>query len=393
MEIVYGVCCGVDVHKKMIVACLRTGKKRETRQFGTSTKDLREMAQWLENSKCEMVGMESSGSYWKPVYNVLELLGLNVMVVNPQHMKNVPGRKTDVKDAEWISDLLRHGLLKASYIPNKEQRELREISRYRKSLVEERAREKNRLEKVLEGANIKLSSVLKDLTGFSARNLIKGAISGKVTEENIDEMLYSSVKLKREELLIAMDGVMTKVQKKLVKAIIDHIDDMTKRINDLDNIIDDEMKNYEDAIKRLDEIPGIGKESAQTILAEIGLDMSWFPTAAHLASWVGLCPGNNESAGKRKNGKTRKGNKTLKTTLIQCAQSATHRKNSFFKAQYDRLVVRKGPNRAKGAVAHSIIIAIWHMLKEGTRYNDLGNDYYTKRNPEKKIKLYLKLIR
>jgi transposase len=393
MEIIYGVCCGVDVHKKMVVACLKTGKnKKELRQYGTTTKELREMSEWLQNANCEMVAMESTGSYWKPIYNVLEALGLDVIVVNAHHIKTVPGRKTDMKDAEWIADLLMHGLLKASYIPNKEQRELREISRYRKALIQERAREKNRLEKVLEGANIKLSSVLKDVTGVSAKNLIKGAMEGGVTEDNIDAMLYSRTRNKKEELLLAMDGVMTKVQKMLVKAILDHIDDMTKRIKELDEIIDKEMENYDTAIRALDEIPGIGIESAQTILAEIGLDMSRFPTAAHLASWCGLCPGNNESAGKRKSGKTCKGNKTLKSTLIQCAQTAVKKKGTFFKAQYERLTVRRGKNRAKGAVAHSIIIAIWNILNFNTPFKDLGADYYIKHNPEKKIGFYLKKL-
>jgi transposase len=350
------------------------------------------MSEWLLKANCEMVAMESTGSYWKPIYNVLEALGLDVMVVNAQHIKTVPGRKTDMKDAEWISDLLMHGLLKASYIPNKEQRELREISRYRKALIQERAREKNRLEKVLEGTNIKLSSVLSDVTGSSARNLIQGAMKGGVTEDNIDDMLYTWTRSKKEELLVAMDGVITKVQKLLIKAILDHIDDMTRRIKELDDIIDKEMKDYDNAIKALDEIPGIGVESAQTILAEIGLNMSRFPTAAHLASWCGLSPGNNESAGKRKKSKTCKGNKTLKSTLIQCAQAAVKKKDSFFKAQYERLTVRRGANRAKGAVAHSMIIAIWNMLKFNTPFKDLGSDYYIKHNPEKKIGFYLKKL-
>jgi transposase len=394
MNIIYDVCCGVDVHKKMLVACLKTGKKKkESRQYGTTTKELREMAEWLQNAECQMIAMESTGSYWKPIYNVLEALGLDVMIVNAHHIKAVPGRKTDIKDAEWIADLLMHGLLKASYIPNKDQRELREISRYRKALIQERAREKNRLEKVLEGANIKLSSILNDITGVSSRNLIKKAMKGSITEDNIDDMLYGTAKGKKEELLKAMDGVMTKVQKMLVKAILDHIDDMTKRIKKLDEIIDKEMKDYDKAIKKLDEIPGIAEESSQTILAEIGLDMSRFPTPAHLASWCGLSPGNNESAGKRKNGKTCKGNKTLKTTLVQCAQSAVKKKGSFFKAQYERITVRRGKNRAKVAVAHSMIIAIWNILKYNTSFKDLGEDYYIKRNPEKKITFYLKKLK
>jgi transposase len=394
MEIVYRVCCGVDVHKKMLVACLRTEEnKPQIQHFGTTTKELRKMAEWLQDANCEMVAMESTGSYWKPIYNVLEALGLDVMIVNAHHIKTVPGRKTDVKDAEWIADLLRHGLLKASYIPKKEQRELREISRYRKSLIQERAREKNRLEKVLEGANIKLSSVLNDITGLSARNILKGTIEGTITEDNIESMLYTTARNKKEEILTAMDGVITECQKFLVTEIIDHIDDMTRRIKKFDEKIDNEMKDYEEAIKALDEIPGIGIESAQTILAEIGRNMSQFPTAAHLASWCGLSPGNNESAGKRKTSKTCKGNKTLKATLIQCAQAAIKKKATFFRAQYERLTVRRGKNRAKVAVAHSMIIAIWNMLKFNRPFKDLGADYYTKHNIEKKIEYHLKRLK
>lgn len=392
MQITYDVCCGVDVHKKMIVACLRTGNKREIRQYGTLTSDLRDMASWLNEANCEMVAMESTGSYWKPIYNVLEILGLNAMVVNAQHMKAVPGRKTDMKDAEWITDLLRHGLLRASFIPNKEQREIREISRYRKSLTEERAREKNRLQKVLEGANIKLASVLRDISGLSSRSLIYGVLEDNITPETIDSMLFASAKEKKQELLQAMDGICTEVQKMLIKAIVEHIDDMTRRIKDLDDIINREMEKYIAAVNAVDELPGIGHQSAQTIIAEIGVDMSRFPTPAHLASWTGLSPGNNESAGKRKPGQSNKGNKILKTTMTQCAQSAIRNKKSFFKAQYDRLVVRRGANKAKVAVAHSMIIAIWHILKHNIPYKDLGSDYYNKQNTEKKKLFHMKKL-
>ena len=392
MEAVYERCCGVDVHKKMIVACLKIGKKHELRQFGTTTKELKELANWLVVGNCEMVAMESTGSYWKPIYNILEVLGLEVMVVNAQHMKAVPGRKTDMKDAQWIADLLQHGLLRASYIPDKEQRELREVSRYRKSLVEERAREINRLEKTLEGGNIKLSSVVKDITGKSSRSLIKKALTEGVTEENIDALLYGRLRVKKEELLLAMDGVLTKTQRRLIGAITDHIDDMTRRIGDMDEIVKEEMKKYEEAIAAIDEIPGIGLLSAQSILAEIGIDMSRFPTASHLASWAGLSPGNNESAGKRKSGRTCKGNAMLKTTLVQCAKQASRNSKSFFKAQYDRLVVRRGANRATVAVAHSIIIAIYHILKYNEPFKDLGVDYYQQFNTEKKISSYLRKL-
>ena len=392
MQTVYERCCGIDVHKKLIVACFRNGNKAELRKFDTLTSSIKELGNWLLENKCQMVAMESTGAYWKPIYNILELLDIDVMVVNAHHMKNVPGRKTDAKDAEWIADLLQHGLLKASYIPSKEQREIRDVVRYRKSLIEERAREINRLEKTLEGANIKLSSYVSDLNGVSSRNLLNQAIEGEVTPDNIGDLIHSSMQEKVPILLKAMDGVLTPIQKKLVRAILDHIDDMTRRIKDLDDIIDNEMKGYEDAIKKIDELPGIGKRSAEVIIAEIGIDMSRFPTDAHLASWSGLCPGNNESAGKRKSGKTNKGSKHLKSILIQCAKSAKTNKESFFYAQYQRLVVRRGANRATVAVAHSMLIAIYHMLKDNVPYKNLGNDYYTKFNTEAKAKYYLKKL-
>ena len=380
------------MHKEVIVCCLRVGKKRETRDYGTTTEEIRKLAAWLLENQCQKVAMESTGSYWKPVYNVLEVLGVEAIVVNAAHMRNVPGRKTDVKDAEWIADLLQHGLLRASFIPDRKQRELREVARYRKSLVEERAREINRLEKTLQGGNIKLSSTVSDITGQTSRNIL-GVLTGEgLSEKNIDDLLCGSLKEKRAELLKACDGYLTALQKKLVRAILDHIDDMTRRIADMDDIVRGEMEAYEEAMKRLEEIPGIGRRSAQVILSEIGLDMSRFPTAAHLCAWAGLAPGNNESAGKRHSGKTRKGNKTLKTTMIQSAKSAKKKEGSFFKAQFDRLVVRRGKNRAVVAVAHSMLIAIYNMLKWGTPFSDLGENYYYQFNAERKIGYYLKQL-
>lgn len=393
MEAVYERCCGIDVHKKVIVSCLRIGRKQETREFGTSTSELRELANWLQENDCQIAAMESTGSYWKPVYNVLEVLGQEVIVVNAHHIKNVPGRKTDVKDAEWIAQLLQCGLLKASYIPNRDQRELREIARYRKSLVEERAREINRLEKTLQGANIKLSSVVSEITGKSSRNIIKALVGEGINEENVDALLFGSLREKRNDILKYCDGYLSLLQRKLLRAIVDHIDDMTRRIADVDNMINGQMREYEEAIKRLEEIPGIARRSAQVILAEIGTDMSRFPTAGHLAAWSGLAPGNNESAGKRKSGRTRKGNITLKTTLIQSAKTAKAKKGSFFKAQFDRLAVKRGKNRAVVAVAHSMLIAIYNMLAHNVPFCDLGEDYYNQFNTEKKINHYLKKLK
>lgn len=392
METIYQRCCGIDVHKSVIVACLRDGRKTEIRSFGATTDELRKLADWLLESKCEISAMESTGSYWKPVYNVMEALGVEIIVVNAQHIKNVPGRKTDAKDSEWIAQLLQCGLLKPSYIPSREQRELREVSRYRKSLIEERARELNRLSKMLEGGNIKITSVVRDVNGMTSRNLIGAMLGEGVHEDNIDSLLCGSLREKRAELLKACDGYLTSLQKKLVRAILDHIDDMTRRIEDMDAIVSDQMKKEETALKLIQEIPGIAERSAQIILAEIGTDMSRFPTDGHLARWSGLAPGNNESAQKRKSGKTTKGNNTLKTTMIQCAQIAKRTKGSFFKAQFERLVVRRGKKRATVAVAHSMMIAIYHILRDGVPFKDLGEDYYTQFNTEKKINHYLKKL-
>lgn len=390
MEVVYQRCCGIDVHKKMIVACFRDGRKKELREFGTLTSDLRELTNWLLEEKCEMIAMESTASYWKPLYNLFELSGLPAMVVNAQHMKSLPGRKTDMKDAEWISDLLQHGLLRASFIPDRDQRELREVSRYRKSLIEERSRELNRLQKMLEGGNIKLGSMLTHINGKSGRKFLELLLSGEeISLEAVDKLRNYQLHSSAEELLQSLDGFLSPLQKKLLRSILDHIDDMTRRIEDVDKIIKEYMKEYEDAVKALEEIPGVGEVGAQTIISEIGVDMSRFPTASHLCSWAGVAPGNNESAGKRRSGRTTKGNITLKTTLIQCAHGASKRKGTFFYAQYQRIKMRRGSKIAAMAVAHSILVAVYHMLKNNVPFYDLGSDFYNKFNREKKIRSYL----
>ena len=390
MEVVYQRCCGIDVHKKMIVACFRDGRKKELREFGTLTSDLRELTNWLLEEKCEMIAMESTASYWKPLYNLFELSGLPAMVVNAQHMKSLPGRKTDMKDAEWISDLLQHGLLRASFIPDRDQREIREVSRYRKSLIEERSRELNRLQKMLEGGNIKLGSMLTHINGKSGRKFLELLLSGEeISLEAVDKLRNYQLHSSAEELLQSLDGFLSPLQKKLLRSILDHIDDMTRRIEDIDKIIKEYMKEYEDAIRALEEIPGVGEVGAQTIISEIGVDMSRFPTASHLCSWAGVAPGNNESAGKRRSGRTTKGNITLKTTLIQCAHGASKRKGTFFYAQYQRIKMRRGSKIAAMAVAHSILVAVYHMLKDNVPFYDLGSDFYNKFNREKKIRSYL----
>ena len=396
MDVIYKVCSGIDVHKNKLVACLKVkGKKDVIREFSGQTEDIREMANWLKENKCEKIAMESTASYWKPLVNIFEITNLDYTVINARDYKNVPGKKTDVADSEWIADLLQHGLLKDSYIPSKEQRELREATRYRRSLIEEKARGANRLQKMLEGANIKITTVLTDVLGVSSRNLIEYVMKHdeEITIEKAKEITDPTTHSKLEEIVKAMDGIITPFQKKMILEVIRHIDDLDKRIAKMDKLIDEYMEEYEKNKKKLDDIPGIGKRASEEILAEIGQDMSRFPTAGHLSSWAGICPGNNESAGKRRSGKTRKGNKMLKSTLVQCAQSAVKNKKSFFYAQYQRLSVRKGVNKAKVAVAHSMLIAIYHMLKEDIEYNELGAEFYNKFNKEKKANSYVKKLK
>ena len=394
MEVVYRCCCGIDVHKKVIVACLVNGGEQELREFGTTTSEIKTLANWLTESGCEMIAMESTGVFWKPLYNLFELMDLDAMIVNAAHMKALPGRKTDVKDAEWIADLLRHGLLKASYIPNREQRELREITRYRKSLTEERCREVNRLQKILEGANIKLDSVVKDITGKSARKLLQRIIDDDIPDsDEVSKLVHGRMRPKLEQIVASIEGITTPLQRKLLAQIIDHIDDLNRRIGELDKLVQEYMAEYEAAIEAIDEIPGIARRSAEVILAEIGLDMGRFPSAAHLCSWAGVCPGNYQSAGRRKHGKTTKGNKALKTILTQCAKSAKTVKSSYFLAQYQRISARRGKNRATLAVAHSMLIAIYHILKNKTASHDLGSDYYDSFNRDRKINSYLKRLK
>ncbi len=400
MERIYDNCCGIDVHKKLIVACLKSGNKQTVREFGATTKELLELADWLNSSHCEKVAMESTASYWKPVYNIFEYSGLDCMVVNAHHIKAVPGRKTDVKDAEWIADLLQHGLLQASYIPDRDQRELRELVSYRKSLVGERTRELNRLQKMLEGANIKLSGTVSDINGKSARTLLERILSGgPFDEEAYDEMYDAQViahnlKATKEQIIDDLNGVISPLQLKMMRVLLVHLDELNEHIKELDNDIDNFMKPEEKrAAEAIEDVTGIGATSAKAIISVIGTDMTRFPDDAHISSWAGLCPGNNESAKKRRSGKIRKGNSLLRTTLIVCAHSAVKHKDSYFYAQYKRISAHRGSKRAYVAVAHSMLIAIYHILKDGVVFKDLGADYYNQFNTERKINAYLKKLK
>ena len=295
MDRVYEKCCGIDVHKKLIVACFKQGSKQELREFGATTRELLEMADWLKEGGCEMAAMESTASYWKPLYNILESCDLKAMVVNASHMKAVPGRKTDVKDAEWIADLLQHGLLTASYIPDRDQRELRELVRYRKSLVGERNRELNRLQKMLEGANIKISGTVSDINGKSARNILEHILSGEKIDSAEYDILYQkkviahNLKATKEQIIDDLNGVMSGLQRKMMRILLNHLDELNAHIRELDDDIDNSMKPEEKkAAEVIQDIPGIGNTSAQAIISVIGTDMGRFPTDGHISSWAGL---------------------------------------------------------------------------------------------------------
>mgnify|MGYP002620944838 CR=1 FL=1 len=379
MDVVYSRVCGLDVHKKNVVACIITPDHKEIRTFSTMTEDLLALIDWIKPHGVTHVAMESTGSFWKPIYNLLEAEQIQTLVVNAKHIKQVPGRKTDVKDAEWIAGLLRYGLLRGSLIPDRSQRELRELVRYRRSLIEERAREAQRIQKVLEGANIKLSSVVSDILGKSGRLMLEAIIAGETDAVVLSELAQRKLKNKKPELQKALNGLVGSHQRMMLKMQLRHIDELDRLIEQLDVEIKERMDPFEKDLERLDTIPGVARRSAEQILAEIGTDMNRFPTAAHLCSWAGLAPGNNESAGKRKSGRTTKGNKKLRATLIETARSAAHTKDTYLSSLYHRLAARRGANRAAVAVAHRILVIVYHLLKNKQTYIELGPLYYEER--------------
>ena len=400
MQRIYDKCCGIDVHKKLIVACFKHGNKQEIKEFGATTKELLRLADWLIDGGCEIAAMESTGSYWKPLYNVFEGAGLKVIVVNAQHIKNVPGRKTDASDAEWIADLVQHGLVRASYIPDRAQRELRELLAYRRSLVIARGSELNRLQKMLEGGNIKLSGTLSNINGKSSRNILSVILSGETVDQAKLEQLiaerkiHGNIKASNEQLLEDLQGVLTPMQRRMMLVVLEHVDEITRHIEQLDDEINDRMDGEQKrAAAAISDIPGIADASAKAVISVIGTDMSRFPTDAHIASWAGLCPGNHETAKKRKSGKTRKGNALLRSTLVVAAHSAVRNKSSFLYARFQRISARRGKKRAYVAIAHTILIAIYHILKDGVVFTDLGAEYYNQFNKERKINAYVKKLK
>ena len=378
MRVVYEHCCGVDVHKKSVTACIITPEGKETRTFGTMVRDLLELADWLNEHNVTHVAMESTGVYWKPVYNVLEE-EFEVWVINARHIKNVPGRKTDVKDAEWIADLLRHGLVRASFIPDRPQRELREVVRYRRRLIQQRAQMVNRIQKVLEGGNIKLASVATDIMGASGLMMLKAMVAGEEDPKVLADMAKGKLRDKIEELQWALEGTMGAHQRFMLDSQLRMLDMLDKEIAHLDDEVAQRVSPFEEEVQRVDEVPGIGRRNAEDILAELGTDMSRFPSAAHLASWAKVSPGNNESAGKRRSSPTGRGSPWLKSALTEAAQAAANKKNSYLAAQKRRLAGRRGSRRANIAVAHSILKSVYYMLRDGTSYRELGGNYFDHR--------------
>jgi transposase len=380
MEVLYAVCCGLDVHKASVTACLRSPgagppRRQEVRTFGASTRELLRLADWLTAAGCTHVAMESTGIYWRPVYNLLEG-SFELSLVNAQHVKMVPGRKTDVRDSEWLAQLLELGLLRRSFVPPAAQRELRDVVRYRKRLIEERAREANRVLKVLETANIKLGSVVTTVLGVSARAMLKALIAGAGTPEELAELAQRSLRRKRPALAEALTGRVTAHHRFLLAQLLRHIEFLDEAIATCDGRIATCTAAPADAVARLDTIPGVARRTAETIVAELGCDMSRFPTAGHAASWAGLCPGNNESAGKRLSGRTRFANRVLRQALVESARGAVCKRDCYLAAQYRRLVKRRGDKKAIVAVAHSILVIAYHVLRDGVSYRELGGDYF-----------------
>ena len=378
MDTLHQRCCGLDVHKKSVVACVITPQGREIRTFRTMTGDLLALADWLGEREVTHAAMESTGVYWKPVYNILED-EFTVMVVNAAHIKTVPGRKTDVKDAEWIAELLQHGLLRASFIPDRSQRELRDLTRYRRSVVQERTREANRVQKILEGANIKLASVATNVLGASGRAMLAALAAGEEDPRVLADLAKGRLREKTGELEQALQGLMGPHQRFMLTIQLDHLNSLDRQIEDLDLEVEQRVNPFEETVAAVDTIPGIGRRTAEVIAAEVGMDMSRFPTPGHLASWAGVCPGNRQSGEKRKSSPTRKGNNWLKPALVEAAKSAGRTK-TYLGAQYQRLARRIGANRAAMAVAHSIIVILHNVIRTGQPFVDLGQRYFEERD-------------
>ncbi len=385
MEVVHPRCCGLDVHKQTVVACVLlsgpTGQpRREVRTFGTMTDDLLALGDWLATEGVTHVAMEATGSYWKPIWNLLEGT-FDLLLANAQHRKAVPGRKTDVQDAVWIADLHRHGLLRASFVPDRGQRELRELTRYRTSLVQERAAEASRLQKTLEGANLKLGDVASNVLGRSARAMLERIVGGDTDAPALAQLAQGRLRAKIPQLERALAGRVAAHQQFLLAQQLAHLDYLDEAIARVSAEVAERLRPFAAAIERLDTIPGVGRRTAEILLAEIGPDMGRFPTAAHLASWAGMCPGHDESAGKRRSGKTRKGSPWLRQALVEAAQAAGRTKGTYLGAHYHRLAARRGKKKAVIAVGHTILVSAYHLLARAEAYDELGPTYFEQRDP------------
>ena len=383
MDILHTCVCGLDIHKASIQACVRRvvagGRiEQEVRSFGTMTCDLLSLADWLASEGVTHVAMESTGVYWKPIYNIFEGRFEEILLVNAKHVKNVPGRKTDVKDSQWLAQLLQCGLLRGSLVPDRPRRELRELTRHRTQLVGERTAVVNRVHKTLEDANIKLGCVASDVVGVSGRAMLRALLEGRSSPQQMAQRAHPKMREKIPVLARALEGRVTDHHRFLLTELLDQMDDLDRRIERFNARIGELCLPFAKAIEALDAIPGLDVRGAQNVIAEIGTDMSRFPTAGHLASWAGMCPGNNKTGGKSRGGQTTQGSRWLRTTLIQAAVAAKQTKKSYFRAQYNRLVRRRGKKKSQKAVAHSLLVTIWHLFSTGRPYADLGVDYFDK---------------
>jgi len=376
MEVLYTHCAGLDIHKEVVLACRITPDaqgqpRKEVQRFKTLTQDLLRLGDWLAEAEVTHVAMEGTGVYWKPLYNLLEDR-FALLLANARHIKQVPGRKTDVRDCEWIADLLRHGLLRPSFVPPRPQRELRELTRYRTSLTEEKAAETNRLQKTLEGGNVKLTSVASKVLGVSGRRMVQALAAGEADVAVVADLAVGSLRQKVAQLAAALEGRLERHQRFLLTLQLARIERLEADIAQVSAEIAARLAAEAAVLERLDAIPGVGRRLAEIIVAEIGTDMTAFPTAGQLASWAGLCPGNHESAGKRLSGRTRKGNKALRAALVEAAQAAAHTKDTYLRSLYDRLAARRGRKRAVIAVAHRQIRVVHHLLRTGESYSEAG---------------------
>jgi len=379
MEVILGCCAGLDVHKDSVEACVRRtsagGKvEHDVRHWGTTTRELVEMAEWLSSLRVTHVAMESTGVYWKPIFNILEER-FEILLANAHHLKNVPGRKTDIGDCQWIAQLLQHGLLKGSFIPPRPQRELRDLTRQRTQLVDETSRISNRIQKVLEDANVKLGSVASNVVGASGRLMLEAIVAGQNDPSQLADLAKRRLRAKIPQLEQALYGKLTGHHRWMLKLLLDQLQTTEQFIARLDERIAELTRPQQPILEKLDAIPGVDRRVAEVVIAEIGPDMTPFPSDAHLASWAGIAPGNNESAGKKRSGKTTKGSRWLRQALVQAAWAASHKKDSYFQAHARNLMHRRGRKRGLVAVAHSLLIVIYHMLNDNTAYRDLGTQF------------------